>query len=43
MIAQIFNPTVEFVIPTVTETNEANEEVETEPVIIEAKLSKWST
>ena len=43
MIAQIFNLTAKLVIPTRTQTNEANAEIETQPVIIEAKPSKCST
>ena len=37
MIAQIFIPTAELVIPTGIATNEANEEIETQPVIFETK------
>ena len=43
VIAQIFNPTVELVKPTGTQTNEANKEIETQPVIAEARISKRST
>ena len=43
VIAQIFNPTVELVKPTGTQTNEANKEIETQPVIAEARISKHST
>ena len=43
MIAQIFNPTTELVISTGTKTNEANAEIETQPVTVEAKMSKCST
>ena len=42
MIAQIFNPTAKLVIPTGTQTNEANAEKETQ-VTAEAKISKCST
>ena len=37
MITQIFIPTAELVIPTGTQNNEANAEIETQPVIVEAK------
>ena len=40
MFAQIFIPTVKLVKPTGTQTNEANAEIETQPVIIEARTSK---
>ena len=40
MIAQIFIPTAELVIPTGIATNEANAEIETQPVIFETKISK---
>ena len=43
VIAQVFNPTAEFVIPTGTQTYEANEEFETQTVIVEAKIGKCST
>ena len=43
MIAQIFNSTAELVIPTGTQTNETNAEIESQPVIFEAKISKFST
>ena len=42
MIAQMFNPTAKLVITTGTQTNEINAEIETLPVIVEAKLSKFS-
>ena len=42
VIAHIFIPTVELVIPTGTETDETNAEIETQPVIFEAKISKCS-
>ena len=38
-IAQIFIPTVEFVIPTGTQANKANADIETQPVTVEAKKS----
>ena len=43
MIEQIFTPTAELVITTGTQTNEANAEIEMQPVIIETKISKCST
>ena len=43
MIAQMFNPTTELVILTGTQTNEANAEIETQPVTVETKISKYST
>ena len=42
MIAQIFIPTAELAIPTGIPTNEANAETETQPVTVEAKISKCS-
>ena len=43
MIAQFFISTAELVIPTGTQTNEANAEIETQPVTVEDKISKCST
>ena len=43
MIAQIFIHTAELVIPTGTPTNEANAEIETQPVTVETKIRKFST
>ena len=43
VIAQIFIPTGELVIPTGTQTNEANTRIETQPITVEANLSKCST
>ena len=40
IIAQIFIPTAELVTPTGIATNEANAEIETQPVIVETKTSK---
>ena len=40
MIAQIFIPAAELVIPTGTQTNEVNAEIETKPVTVEIKISK---
>ena len=37
MIARVFIPIVELVIPTGTPTNEANAEIETQPVTAETK------
>ena len=34
MIAQIFIPTAELVIPTGTQTKQANAEIKTQPVIV---------
>ena len=43
IIAQMFVPAAELVIPTRTQTNEANAEIETQPVTVEARISKCST
>ena len=43
VIAQIFNGTAELVMQTETQINEGNEEIETQTVIFEAKISKCST
>ena len=43
MIAQIFIPIAEPVIPTEIQTNEPNAEIETQPVTIEARINKFST
>ena len=43
VIALIFLPTAELVIPTGTQTNKANAEIETQPVTIETKIKKCST
>ena len=43
VIALIFIPTAELVIPTGTQTNKANAETETQPVTIETKIKKCST
>ena len=43
VIAQIFNPTAELVITTGIATNKVNAETETQPVLVEAKISKCST
>ena len=43
VITQIFNPTAKLAIPTrITKTNEANAEMETQPVTIEVKITKSS-
>ena len=42
MIAQIFNPTAELVIPTGTSTNQAKAEIETHPLTAETKIIKCS-
>ena len=43
MVAQIFVPTAELVIPTEIATNVENAKIETKPVTSEAKISKCST
>ena len=43
VVTQSFSPTAELVIPTGTQTNEANTENETQPVTVEARISKYST
>ena len=43
VIAQIFIPTVELVIPTGAQTNEVNAEIEPQPVTVETKISKCYT
>ena len=43
IIAQIFIPITEIVIPTGISTNEANAEIETQPVTVEAKINEFST
>ena len=43
VIAQIYIPTEELVVPTGTQTNEANAEIEKQPVAVETKISKCST
>ena len=40
MIAQIFIPTAELIKPTGTATNEVNGKIETQSVIVQAKISK---
>ena len=40
VIAQIVSPTAELVIAIGTQTNEANAEIETQPLTVEAKISK---
>ena len=40
VIEQIFNPMAEIVIPIATPTKEAKAEIETHPVITEAKIRK---
>ena len=40
MIAQSFIPTGELEMSTGTQTNEENAEIETQPAIVEAKISK---
>ena len=43
MIGQMFIPTGGLVIPTETATDEANAEIETQPVLAEARINKCST
>ena len=43
VIAQIFIPFPELVISAWVTTNEANAEIETQPVTVETKISKCST
>ena len=43
VIAQIFIPTAELVIPKGTQTNEADSEIEIQPVTLEVKITKCST
>ena len=38
----MFNPNAELIIPTGTQTNEANAEIEMQPVTVETKISKFS-
>ena len=40
--SQIFIPIAELVTPTRTQTNEANVKIETQPLTVEAKISKCS-
>ena len=42
VITQIFNPTAELAIPKGMPTNEAKEEIETQAVIVQTKISKCS-
>ena len=42
MIVQISIPAAELVIPPGIQTNEANAEIEKQPVIVETKISKYS-
>ena len=43
MIAQTFIPLLQLAIPTGTQTNEENEEIETQWVIVEDRISKCLT
>ena len=43
VITQIFIPTAELVIPTRIAASKVNAEIETQPVTVEAKISKCST
>ena len=40
VITQIFDPTAKLAIPTETQTNEANAEIETHPLTAETKTRK---
>ena len=42
MIAQIFNPNAKLVIPIGIPTNQANAEIETQPLTAEMKITKCS-
>ena len=42
VIAQIFNPTAELVMPTGIPTKEGKVEMETHPVIVETKINQCS-
>ena len=42
MIAQIFNPAAELIMPTRTTNNEAKAEIETHPLTAETKMKKYS-
>ena len=42
IIAKMFIPTEKLVIPKLISTNEANAEIETQPVIIEDRMDKFS-
>ena len=43
MIAQTYNSTTKLVMPTLTQTSDANAEIETQPVTVEAIISNHST
>ena len=43
MISQIFISTADLVMPTGTQTNEENAEIETQQVTVQTKISKCST
>ena len=42
VIAQMFIPTAEVIMLIGTQTDEANAEIETQPVFVEARISKCS-
>ena len=42
VIAQIFNSTAKFIMPTETETNESKPEIETQKLTAEMKIRKYS-
>ena len=41
-MAQVFNPTVEILIPIGMSTSEANVEIQTQPLTEEMERGKWS-
>ena len=43
MFAQMFNSTAELIIPTAIEANEANAEIETQPLTVQDTIIKFST
>ena len=43
MIVKMFNPTVELLISTGIQTNEAYADIEAQPVTVEGRISKCST
>ena len=43
IIAQVFNPVTELIIPIGISTKEAKAEMETHPVVVKAKIRKCST
>ena len=43
VIVQMFIPTAELVMPTRTQTNEVNAEIEAQPVTVQTKINTCST